>query len=174
MFAILLSVLGIGGLGALTYFVGPAALFGFLKRIPLWAWVALAIGIAFMVTVHSRNHWKALAASRGDKLVLVCQATRDAAGRPRLACGQVPLQIKLLGKAVGDLKGAIGRQNAAVAALGAQTRQQQAQAAQATKVAQKRADKALATSQRLAASAARPPGPSAPCEPSEAVRKAWK
>jgi hypothetical protein len=155
MIGIILGIVGLAGGGGIVALIakfglnvvlGKAA--SLIKAVPLWVWPALAVAGIFAWTVHSRNHWKALATDRGDKLTVICQATRDAAGRPRLACGQVPVQIKLLGKAVGDLKGAIGRQNAAVAALGAKTLEQQAQAAQATKAAQKRADKALATSQR--------------------------
>lgn len=181
MIGIILGLAGLvggGGIVALIAKFGLNAVLGkagsLFKAVPLWVWVAIAVAGVFAWTVHSRNHWKALATDRADKLTIICQATRDAAGRPRLACGQVPLQVKLLGKAVGDLKGAIGRQNAAVAALGVKTRTQQAEAALAVKGAQKRADKALGTAKRLEASSARPPKPGEPCEPSDALKETWK
>lgn len=179
----LLGILGgLGALGGAAALLGggPAMLaigerlLGFVKQVPLKVWLGLFAAIALVLLVRDRNHWKATATDRAAKLTIICQATRDAAARPRLGCGQVPVQIKLLGKAVGELKGAIGRQNVAVAALGAKTREQQARAVQATEAAQKRADKAQATSQRLTASAQRTPPPGKLCEPSDTLKGAWK
>lgn len=149
-------------------------LLGFLKAIPPMVWVAIAVAAALGLLIHDRNNWKAKADDRGAKLVTICQATRDAAGKPKLDCGQAALQIKYLGQAVGTLRAGIARQNAAVASLGAETARQQADAAQARKAAEKRASKAESASERLLASARSSERQTKPCEPSKALEGAWR
>lgn len=136
--------------------------------------IALAVAAAAILSfVLLAFHWKAQAADRKAELATICQATRDAAGKPKLDCKQVALQIKYLGEAVGTLKGAIRSQNAAVDALGVETARQQAEAAQATKAAEKRASRAESASERLLASARSSERQSKPCEPSKALNDAW-
>jgi hypothetical protein len=120
------------------------------------------------------RHYKNLAAERGDKLEVICKATREASGHKNLACGDVPAQISFLGEAVTALSNAIRTQNAAVASLGAESERQKAEAAKASQKAQERARGAEATADRLIASS-RVAGPqSAPCKASKAVEDAWR
>jgi hypothetical protein len=116
-------------------------------------------------------HWKNTMTERGEKLVAICQTTRDASGNPKLKCGEVPDQIKFMGETITALKNALHVQNDAVAALGAQSKQQQAEGAKASQAAEKRAQGAQATSTRLGVSS-RAGGP--PCEPSKALKGAWQ
>jgi hypothetical protein len=127
--------------------------------------------VAILAFVLLAFHWKHQAADRKDQLAAICTETRSAAENPKLACNRVSAQIGQLGLSVIALKGALADQNAKVAQLGQETAQQQADSARASQVAQKRADKAEATSTRLDASS-RSGG--APCEPSAALKGAWK
>jgi hypothetical protein len=120
------------------------------------------------------RHYRNLANDRADKLAAICQATREASGHPKLKCGDVPAQIQFMGEAVTALNNAIRTQNAAVASLGEQTKAQQAEAAKAVLNAQGRAKAAEATSARLTASSRSGGAPGAPCEPSEALKDAWR
>jgi hypothetical protein len=123
------------------------------------------------------KHYKALADSRGDKLTVICKTTRDASNHPKLNCGDVPDQITFLGQAVTALSNSIKVQNAAVAALGAESKREKAAAAQASQKAATRARGAEATADRLIASSrssGAPAGSAAPCKPSKAVEEAWQ
>ena len=117
------------------------------------------------------RHYKSLAESRGQTLAAICQATRDASGQGRLKCGDVPKQIQFMGEAIGTLTTALHKQSTKVEAMGAETTRQQKEAEQASQVARGRARAAQATSDRLTASS-RAGGPS--CEPSKALKGAWK
>jgi hypothetical protein len=120
------------------------------------------------------RHYKALADSRGDKLTVICKATRDASNHPKLNCGDVPDQITFLGQVVTALSNSIKVQNAAVAALGAESEREKAAAAQASQKAAMRARGAEATADRLIASSRVAVPQSAPCEPSKAVKESWR
>jgi hypothetical protein len=128
---------------------------------------ALAV-IALLAMV---NGWRVERNHLRDWQTTVVVAARDASGSPKLAAKDVPQQIKLLGQAVIDLKLRIVEQNAAVAALGAESEREKAAAEQAARSAEKRAQGAQATSARLTASS-RAGGP--PCEPSKALKGAWQ
>jgi hypothetical protein len=117
------------------------------------------------------KHYKGLAESRGASLAAICQTTRSAANNPKMKCGEVPAQIGLMGQAIANLKTGIAHQNAAVNALGAESDRQRAEADKAVLSASTRAHEAEATSARLSASS-RSGGP--PCEPSKALKGAWR
>jgi hypothetical protein len=134
--------------------------------------IGLAIAVAAILSfVLLAFHWKHQAADRGEKLAVICQATRDASGQPKLKCSEVPAQIKFMGEAIGTLTQAIHKQNDAVTAMGAESERQKAEAAKASQAAQKRSTGAQATATRLEASS-RAGGP--PCEPSKALKGAWQ
>lgn len=128
-------------------------------------------GAAILSFVLLAFHWKSTMTERGEKLAVICQSTRDASGNPKLKCSEVPAQIKFMGEAIGTLTTAIHKQNAAVAAMGAETTRQQADSAKASQAAKERARGAQATSARLEASS-RAGGP--PCEPSKVLKGAWQ
>jgi hypothetical protein len=120
------------------------------------------------------RHYKSLADSRGDKLEVICEATRNASNLPKLKCGEVVKQIEFMGQAIGTLTTAIHKQNDAVAAMAAESARQQQEAAKASQKAQERARDAEAVADRLIASS-RVAGPqSAPCKASKAVEEAWR
>lgn len=130
---------------------------------------ALAIFIGFAL------HWKHQAADRKEKLVLICQTTRTAADNPKLACGQVAVQIAELGKSVVNLKAEVKSQNVAVNALAAESARQKAAAIEAARRADKAARGAQAVSDRLAASSRSPAAPSASqCKPSKVLEEQWR
>lgn len=116
-------------------------------------------------------HWKSAMTERGEKLAVICQSTRDASGNPKLKCAEVPAQIKFMGEAIGTLTTAIHKQNDAVAAMGTETARQQGESAKASQAVLGRAREAQATSSRLEASS-RSGGPA--CEPSKALKGAWR
>lgn len=120
------------------------------------------------------KHYKALAESRGEKLETICKTTREAADNPKMACGNVTLQIGELGASVKNTKAALERQNAAVNALGAESERQKAEAAKASQRAATRARAAQDTSDRLAASSRSGEAQAKPCEPSKALKGAWR
>lgn len=145
-----------------------------LKALP-WRLIGIGAGvIALVVLVWVINGWRVDAAERKAKLAVICDATRAAADNPKLKCGQVVAQITELGKSVADLKAAIASQNAAVNDLAAKSAQAQKDAAEASRNAQARARGAEATAERLRASARAGGLSSASCEPSEAVKEAWR
>ena len=145
-------------------------------------WLTLKLGayiagaVAILAFVLLAFHWKDTMTARGEKLATICAATRAAADNAKLDCGHVPAQIGELGKSIATLKAALADQNAKVAALGEQTKQQQADSARASQKAQERAGRAEATSARLSASAAHSASSAAsgPCEPSKALKEAWR
>ena len=137
----------------------------------------IGAGVAALILIGlvlGLKHYKSLADSRGGKLEVICKATRDASGHPKLACGDVPAQIEFMGEAVTALSNSLKVQNAAVATLGAETTRQQAASQQASKSAEKRAQGAEATSARLAASSRSGEVQAKPCSPSKVLSEAWK
>jgi hypothetical protein len=121
------------------------------------------------------KHYKALAESRGETIAVICHATRDASGQPKLKCGEVAKQIGFMGQTIGTLTTAIHKQNEAVAAMGAETMREKAAAAKASQKAATRAREAEATAGRLIESSrsSKPPSGSQ-CEPSKAVQESWR
>jgi hypothetical protein len=179
MLAWILSALGLGGLGALTYLVGPAAMlgfarsiFGFLAKIPWQAYaIAALVGVlAFLVI--SRGH--AIDRYKGDetRLELVCKAVRDVAGRPRQNCELNALQIRAFGKSITDLEGALREQDSRIQELGRKNAELQAEAKAAEKLAAKRANQAESVAQRLDESAKH--APAQPCAVSKALEEQWR
>lgn len=136
--------------------------------------IGLAIAVAAILSfVLLAFHWKHQAADRGEKLAVICQATRDASGQPKLKCSEVPAQIKFLGEAVTVLTNGIHRQSNMVDALGKESARQQAELTEAKREADKRAERPLAASTRLSQSARSPDRQSRPCDPSKALTEAW-
>ena len=165
----------VAGVGAKLAFGGVLKRIGeFIRSIPWFVWVGLAVAglIAFLAI--SRGNWIDRAKGAEAQLAAICEVTRKAANNPKLACKDAPEQVRLLGKAVTDLKGAIARQNAAVAEMGATTKRQQEAAAVAQKRAEKRADRAEDTAAGLLASSRSKGRQERPCEPSEALVEAWR
>jgi hypothetical protein len=137
--------------------------------------IGLGVGALMLLgLILGLKHYKSLADDRGAKLATICQATREASGHPKLACSDVPAQITFLGQAVTALSNALKTQNAAVAALGAQSEREKAEAATAVLKAQGRAREAEGVADRLTASSNAGGLPGAPCEPSKAVKEQWQ
>jgi hypothetical protein len=133
--------------------------------------VGLLAVIAFVLMAF---HWKGQAADRKEKLEVICLATRQAAGNPKLACKDVPVQIQLMGGSIANLKAGIGRQNAAVDAMGQASANAQREAEKAVSAAKERAKGASATSDRLSASSRSSERQARPCEASDELRRAWR
>jgi hypothetical protein len=146
-------------------------MFGFstVKLIGLGVGALMLLGL-----VLGLKHYKHLADERGASLATICQATREASGQPKLKCGDVPAQITFMGQAVTALSHALKVQNAAVAALGAQSQREQAEAARPVKTPTRRAREAEAAADRLTASSHAGGHPGASCEPSKAVKEQWQ
>ena len=137
--------------------------------------IGAGVGLLLLVgLVLGLRHYKSLAESRGEKLAVICQTTRDASGSKRLSCGDVPKQITLMGGSILNLKAGIARQNQAVAALGAETARQQAESARASRTAVERARRPEATAERLTASSRAGERQAKPCEPSKALKESWR
>lgn len=146
-------------------------MFGFssLKLIGMGVGILVLIGLLAMV-----NDWRVKMIERGEKLAVICQATRDASGQSKLKCSEVPAQIKFMGETITDQSNAIDRQNARVKALGDETARQQAESERASEKAKERADRAEATAERLAASSRAGGTQAKPCEPSKALQESWR
>lgn len=175
------GVLGVGGLGAAAYLLGPAALLGvgrkalaFLARLPWQVYVVAALAALLVFLFVSRSHWIDRAHGDEAQLTLICTATRDASANPKLDCRQVPAQIRELGNSVRNLEAALAHQNAAIAALAAKSAEQQQMAADARKRAAERVSGAETVAQRLQESARHSPPPGAPCAPSKALQEQWQ
>lgn len=104
----------------------------------------------------------------------VTTATRAAANRPKLAEANVAQQITLIGEAHKNCKTALGLQNQKVQALGDTTKQQQNATAEAEKRALQRAERVGAVVDGLLSSARSTGATARPCEPSKALREAWR
>lgn len=134
----------------------------------------LAAVCALMALVADRNRWKGKAVERQAEIARLCDATREAAGQPKLDCRRAEQQIRLLGQALRGVKAALEDQNARVAALGAESKRQQAAAAAAASRGAERARDAGRAVAGLEASARSSGRLERPCEPSEAVRERWR
>ena len=138
---------------------------------------AIGIAVALAIFIGFALHWKHQAADRAEKLALICQTTRLASANPKLACGQVAVQITEMGTSLKNVTAALDKQNAAVDAMGAKTVEQQAEAAKAVLNAAGRARSAEASAERLRASArsdGAPAGSVAACKPSKTLEGAWR
>lgn len=143
--------------------LSTAKLIGFgLALIAVLGFVALAL------------HWKTQAADRGQQLATICTVVRDAANNPKLKCADVPKQIALMGESLNATRSALDRQNASVTALQKASEDQQQKAAQAVQEARQRAKGAEEVAEGLRASSRAPERLAKPCEPSEALKEAWK
>lgn len=140
-----------------------------LKLIGYGAGVLAIIALLAMV-----NGWRVERDRLREWRTQVVAAARDASGSPKLAEKNVPAQIRLLGQSIAGLKDAVAKQNAAVAALGAESERRKAEASRAAKAAEKRADSAASTSARLSASARAGDRSKKPCEPSKELQNAWR
>lgn len=146
-----------------------------MPSIAIMKLIGIGVGILALIgLLLTINGWRVSSAERKAKLEVICQATRSAANNPKLACGQVAVQIKELGDSVANLKAGIEKQNAAVDALGAKSKADQAAAAEASKLAVKRAQGAEATAERLRASAGVPRKSEGPCDASKEAQNAWR
>ena len=104
----------------------------------------------------------------------VVKATRAAANRPNLSIENVAQQITLLGEGLKNCKEKVGIQNNAINALGQTTATQQNASAIEQKRALQRVEAVAASADRLLKSSRSPGATAKPCEPSPALRKAWK
>jgi hypothetical protein len=137
--------------------------------------IGLAIAAAAILSfVLLALHWKNTMTERGQKLEIICKATREAAAEPKLDCGNVVIQIEQLGTSLKTVTRALNDQSAAVAAMGEQTKAQQAATAQASQKAQERAGRAEATANRLTASSRAGEAQAKPCAPSKALQEQWR
>jgi len=134
----------------------------------------LAAALILLSLIAERTRWMHRAHDAEAQVAAACDATKGAAANPKLACKDMPQQIRLLGQAITDLKAGIAKQNAAVTALATESDRQKAEAAVAVSRAQGRAQAAQATSDRLAASSRSGGAVAKPCEPSKALVGAWQ
>ncbi len=135
---------------------------------------SLVGGLAVLIFIGFALSWRSERNSLRVWQGEVVAATREASANPKLSKSQVALQIQLLGKDIAQCKGALGRQNEAVAALASETVKQQALAKQAEKRAQERGKGIEATRLGLEASARAPAAQAKPCAPSRALTEAWR
>lgn len=137
--------------------------------------IGMGVGLLAVVAfVLMALGWKKDAADRKEKLGVICAATRQAAGNPKLACKDVPVQIQLMGGSIANLKAGISRQNAAVDAMGQASAKAQQDADKAVSAAKERAKGASAASDRLSASARSSERQTKPCEPSKELERSWR
>ncbi|MGE0179000.1 MAG: hypothetical protein AB7O91_04165 [Sphingomonas sp.] len=139
-----------------------------------WAIPIIGLAIALLITratLERRTAERDVAVAFGN---LVTEATRAAAGNPRLARGQVPAQIDAMGRGLDTLRAGLERCNASARAAADNDARRQQAAATAVQAARERAQGAEATAARLRASAARGADPGGECEASEAVRETWR
>jgi hypothetical protein len=126
---------------------------GFLKAIPSWVWIALATAaLLFAGYVWHQHHAKRML---------------DHAYSQGKVDGAAPWIAK-----VQELTAALERQTQAVNALVARQHELQGAAVAAAKQAEPRARQAEGVARKLAASAK--VVPAKPCEPSEALKGAWR
>ena len=130
--------------------------------------------LAFIGLVAMVNGWRVERNHLRQWQSDVVAATREASANPKLGKDHVAEQIRELGHSIANLKTAIGRQNAAVNALAAESDRQKAEAATAVFKAQGRAQSAEATASRLAASSRSSGAQAKPCEPSKELERVWR
>jgi hypothetical protein len=189
MMTLILSLLGlggVGGLGLLAYFMGPAALLGsaksilgaigaVLKQIPWQVYLAAGIAAVLAFFIISRSHWINRAHGDEAKLAELCEVVRTADHNPKLSCDKAGAQVILLGQSLVAVTNALNDQTARVKALAAESARQQQVATEAEKQAKERAGEAEAVADRLSRSAAQRPSSaaSAACQPSAALQEQW-
>lgn len=134
------------------------------------------LGAVLMIglLVADRNNWRGKANDRQETIAATCAAVRAAVGKPKLDCKQVDRQVGLMGNAMRDLTGAVGRQTEAVNRLSAETARAKAEGAEASRQGAERARTAERSSGALAASSRASGRTERPCEPSEALKESWR
>jgi ABC-type lipoprotein release transport system permease subunit len=137
--------------------------------------IGIGLGVlAFIALLAMVNGWRVERDHLRAQVTAACDATREASANPKLDCKAMPQQIRLLGKAVLDLKFAIIDQNTAIGEMAAESERQRRNAVQAAEKARQRANGAEDAANRLIASASDPARQKQPCEPSAALKGAWK
>lgn len=134
--------------------------------------VVLALALAFLV--HEYKYWHGQATTARNQLAEICSAAKDAANNPKLDCKDTARQVRELGAGLQATTSALNRQSAAVDALAKTSADQQRNATQASQEARQRAKGAEDVSAGLRASARAPERAAKPCEPSDALKEAWK
>lgn len=134
----------------------------------------LVAALILLGLVMDRGRWMRRAHSDEAQLATICASVRAAADNPKMDCKLAAQQIGLLGQSIAYLKTGIAHQNAAVNALATESDRQKAEAAQASQKAATRARAAQATSERLEASSRAGEAQAKPCEPSKALKGAWR
>lgn len=137
--------------------------------------IGIGLGaLALIALLAMVNGWRVERDHLRVQVTAACDATREASANPKLACKAMPQQIRLLGKAVLDLKFAIIDQNTAIGEMAAESERQRRNAAQAAEKARQRANGASKVSDSLIASSRSGERLNKPCEPSKALEGAWK
>jgi hypothetical protein len=146
-------------------------MFGFstLKLIGIGLGALAVIALLAMV-----NGWRVERDRLRAQVTAACDATREASANPKLDCKAMPQQIRLLGKAVLDLKFAIIDQNTAIGEMAAESERQRQNAVQAAEKARQRANGAEGAASRLIASSRSGERLNKPCEPSATLKGVWK
>jgi hypothetical protein len=86
------------------------------------SWLTLKLGgmilggLAALSFVLLAFHWKNTMTERGEKLAVICSATRSASGQPKLKCSEVPQQIQFMGDALNAVRAKTAAAQAADAA----------------------------------------------------------
>lgn len=139
------------------------------KLIGFGVGVIAVLGFVFLAL-----SWRSERNALRDWQAVTLAATRDAVANPKLKARDVPQQVRLLGQAVAGLKSSIARQNAEIDRLDRLTAEQQRNAAEAAQAARTRAKAADRASGSLIASSRSSERLAKPCEPSEALKEAWR
>jgi cell division protein FtsB len=140
-----------------------------------WAFPILLLAVGLMST---RSRLEDVKVDRDNHRAfgeLVAEATRDAAGNPKLRKDRVPAQIAALGRGVETLKTNLQTANRSARDAAGRDAAAQAHAAEQLADVERRAASGQATIDRLRASAAAPRSPArAGCEPSQTLKDLWK
>lgn len=134
----------------------------------------LVAALIVLGLIADRGRWMHRAHNAEAENATVCAAVRAAADNPKMDCKLAAQQVGLLGQAITNLKAGVAHQNAAVTALSVESDRQKAEAAKAVSSASTRARAAQATSTTLAASSRSGEAQAKPCEPSKALKGAWR
>lgn len=134
----------------------------------------IAVALALAVAVHLARYWHAQATAARDQVTAICSAARAAAHNPKLDCRDTAEQVRTLGDSLEQTTGALERQSAAVNALAVKTAELQQSASAATQAGRERAADAQRVAGGLIASSRSSERVAKPCEPSEALKEAWK
>lgn len=134
----------------------------------------LVAAVMLLVLVAERSRWMHRAHAAEEQVAADCKAARASSHDSKMACSQTDEQIGFMGEAITSLSGSLARQNASIAAMGQETAEQVKAAQTAQKAAEKRAAAPQAASERLTASARASERQAKPCEPSKALKEAWR